>query len=860
MKDASGPNCRIKIALGNEIREELIAKSAFTIGRGRDSDIQIVSPNISRVHLSVEIRENTFWVSDFGSANGSFINNKEIGRHQAIQYKIGDQIRLGESKEIIVLEFREAKLTAPPPPPAEINLDETKPDAHLHAAQQALAQPVRSVVIDHSAVERILNQARALAAQLKDAAEIEAKKILNGAQTGAFQISAEAKLQAIQIMKEAEDGTKSRVEEIIRKAHRDGDQVLAEYKPRAEKLVADARIAATTIKNSAQEETDGLLNDAYQKCNTLISAAEETVSNIDKEAKRGAELILNEAQGEVDRILRDTQESSRKIRIKNEQDLSEIKLDSEKKAQQRLDQAKNECDKIIAHASAHAESQKQNLLARANEEAKDIINEATRKAKLSSQEITRQFQDDHVKLGQTKESLERNISRLAQQRDDAEKHQIEAHDALLATKHKLDEVQKQLGEAELLTKKRGSELHSQILNLEESLAGKTKAIEKLETGSLEVLAKRKQEEEITLQLRSESVALQTKVKDLQTQQTQLETRLSSLDKQIDQERSRLKESLDSEMSLLRKDATLEIKKIREQANVDHAKSRASQDSELANLKNKELDLIKTLRAEADAKTKLAKKHQAIEMARALEIYLTPKLQSALKLQDLPAANFQTFFQDITAVVTNLMVDDSASGADPGLTQSASSMGIPVKQHRARKKVFAAVAGVAIVGFASLFYYQEKYGDHRSASEIFAEELRDREAKKPKFVPDITNDYKHSYTDNVIFTESYTEFKSDPKQQSKWIRDLNKFFINDLKLNENSVVRFIPLESGLISQLQEKQKIIHFETQTEDIRLMRELEVASVDRLTEIVGGEKNYKAFREFEKNYFQQHRMPASK
>ena len=83
MKEARVPLCRIKILTGNEIREELVEKTAFTIGRGRDADIQIASPNISRVHLSVEIRASACWVSDFGSANGSFINNKEIARHQA---------------------------------------------------------------------------------------------------------------------------------------------------------------------------------------------------------------------------------------------------------------------------------------------------------------------------------------------------------------------------------------------------------------------------------------------------------------------------------------------------------------------------------------------------------------------------------------------------------------------------------------------------------------------------------------------------------------------------------------------------------------------------------------------------------
>ncbi len=879
MKAARAPSCRVMITLGNDIREEFVEKAAFTIGRGRDADIQINSPNISRVHLSVEIREAAIWVADFGSSNGSFINTKEIARHQAVQYKPGDKIKLGEAKEVLTLEMRAPLLVVDPV--GEINLDDTQPEAEIAAAVAKATPPPIIATIDHAAAERILNQARAIAGQLKEAAEIDAKKIVADAGIEAQQkiqdatdegrrilgnahlerqkVEIEASTQATQILKDAEDATKPRVEEIYRNANLAGEQILSEYKPKADKMIVDARLTATTIKTSAQEEADKLLKETYQKCTSVQITSEESALKNEKEAKAKADAILKEAQDEVDKILREAQDLTRKMRQTNEQDLNEIKAQSEKKAQQRLDQAKLEADKIILHANESAEAQKQSILAKANDEAKETINDATRKASSAAREVSRSFQDEHLRLSQTLETLGRDISRINLQKAEAETRYNLSNDDLSLAKSKLADVQKQLSEAEISANQKVAELQSRVTALDESIAAKTKLAQDLDVHAQEALNKRHQEEEATLQFRNESSSLQKKISDDQALEAQLVARVASLDKHIEQERTRMKETLDGEMNVLRKEISADIKKMRDQANVDHAKARASQDTELTNIRNKELDLIKSLRAEADAKAKLARRHQAIEMARALEVYLTPKLQDALKTQDLPAEHFQNFFKDITNVVTNLLVDDSPSGVDAGQIMNPKASIADFANTKQRKKIFMQAAGATVVLLGVLFYFQDKYGDHRTASELFAEELREKEAKKPKFVPTITNDYKSSYTDNVIFTDSYAQFKADSQKQSKWIKDLNKFFINDLNLSENSVVKFIPLEAELISQLEDKRKIIHFETQNDDIKGMRDLEQNSVEKITEILGGEENYKAFRDFEKNYFQQNRMPAS-
>lgn len=62
----------------------------ITIGRALDCDLCVLEPGLSRRHAEVEIVEGEMWVRDLGSANGTFINKKQINIAQA---KDGDRIQ-----------------------------------------------------------------------------------------------------------------------------------------------------------------------------------------------------------------------------------------------------------------------------------------------------------------------------------------------------------------------------------------------------------------------------------------------------------------------------------------------------------------------------------------------------------------------------------------------------------------------------------------------------------------------------------------------------------------------------------------------------------------------------------------------
>ena len=62
------------------------------IGRGKEADIQLKSPVISREHASIQPGTPEWTLTDLGSKNGTFLNGKRI--HRVERLKAGDVIQI----------------------------------------------------------------------------------------------------------------------------------------------------------------------------------------------------------------------------------------------------------------------------------------------------------------------------------------------------------------------------------------------------------------------------------------------------------------------------------------------------------------------------------------------------------------------------------------------------------------------------------------------------------------------------------------------------------------------------------------------------------------------------------------------
>ncbi len=70
-------------------------QSIWTLGRDKNSGIHLVDSYASRSHAAIYYKEQKFYLVDFNSTNGSYVNGERI--FESIELKDGDHIRLGNT-------------------------------------------------------------------------------------------------------------------------------------------------------------------------------------------------------------------------------------------------------------------------------------------------------------------------------------------------------------------------------------------------------------------------------------------------------------------------------------------------------------------------------------------------------------------------------------------------------------------------------------------------------------------------------------------------------------------------------------------------------------------------------------------
>ena len=89
----------LEIIEGPDIGQSFALKNAEVfIGRHGQCGLVLHDPEVSRRHLKIAPGENSWWVDDLGSTNGSFVNGQRI-THQTVVS--GDRIQIGQSVLII---------------------------------------------------------------------------------------------------------------------------------------------------------------------------------------------------------------------------------------------------------------------------------------------------------------------------------------------------------------------------------------------------------------------------------------------------------------------------------------------------------------------------------------------------------------------------------------------------------------------------------------------------------------------------------------------------------------------------------------------------------------------------------------
>jgi pSer/pThr/pTyr-binding forkhead associated (FHA) protein len=130
------------------LKEIPLTQAAATIGRLPDNTVQIDNLAVSGHHARIYWEEGHYVIEDLGSLNGTYVNNKRVGKATLIH---GDQVLIGKH----VVEFKNEGApalgaTAPKAGPATPKLDatvvlDTKKAQGMIAEKGAPVSPARSV-------------------------------------------------------------------------------------------------------------------------------------------------------------------------------------------------------------------------------------------------------------------------------------------------------------------------------------------------------------------------------------------------------------------------------------------------------------------------------------------------------------------------------------------------------------------------------------------------------------------------------------------------------------------------------------------------------------------------------------------
>ena len=91
---------------GGIVRKEALLKPVVRIGRGRDCEVVIEHPRVSRIHATLELRDGAYHLHDAKSSGGTFVDDSPV--YAPVRLRSGSSCRLGRhAEESVTLVYHE---------------------------------------------------------------------------------------------------------------------------------------------------------------------------------------------------------------------------------------------------------------------------------------------------------------------------------------------------------------------------------------------------------------------------------------------------------------------------------------------------------------------------------------------------------------------------------------------------------------------------------------------------------------------------------------------------------------------------------------------------------------------------------
>ncbi len=850
-----GHVCLIRITSPEGVEtSHTIDKETFTIGRSSEADVRVNLSAISRLHLKVQVTGRHLLLIDLGSANGTTVEQEPLRAHAAYAYQVGESVYLGRGGGKMTLELVQSSVAAAKISSVTMSIAQNpqKPRAVIptHNARNIEPEsepdlpPVPSIETPEVAAPQTAPP-RHVSLAIEMPKEPVPTEIIARANRQAEQIIIDAKNTVIAKQSEWANEAKAKAheegEKALESARDVATQMLTQAREESEKILSDARLSVSNVKLDAQTEASVIIDKAHSKASETLQKADATSDRILNESKKRVGDRLSEVEAKAESLLHEARATSAKIREEATREHERAKVDAKLKITQFMKQAESEAIDIAATAKHKAEA----IQTDAVEKAAGILKEAAQKAELEREQLFKRADLEIARINSDKETF-------LKQRAAAE----------------LDYKEIEKGVTEMRGESAKITLETEQLKLEYQEAQRTKNFYEDEIKKIrEEIEKARGEQ---AQIEKDMKLALNKTQDANQRLEEIKKQHESTEQDIQKQRSGVEREMAHQKALAEKElqdvrmtAAKEAKELREKARIDHEARLRQEEEEILKMRLTEVNEAKERKIADERQMKLAKRHHMNEIARQLEIFLIPPIHEAFNGQPLPPA-LQSQTQNLREIVTRVMTGDSVMPKAASELQTIIQYDHDVQSATRKLKIKQYSAAAVVVVFAVIYLLfpealksVKNHLSHfvfpvKTGSDLYVEKLAADRANQPKYNPQQTENYYQNYTDNVLYKKDYVSFKLNNEIKEKWILSLNRFFVEDLKLDENMIVSFVASEIELVDRLRALRERINPQYEAEGIEKMRSAEFASLTSIKSQLENESHYKRFREFEKSFIE--------
>lgn len=887
---------QIDILISAPDKEESISLvgQEFIFGRSPNSSVYLNDPGFSRSHFKLFLQNNSVWIADLGSSNGTFLNGERLESEREVA--LDDIVRIMNSSiEIKIIDFKFDD--------SEGELSEEYPEG-----------------LDLSS----------LSEQIISAANLKVEQIIQAANEKSSEIIKTAKLDSERLRADALHVSEKSISEKQKKAEATLEQYKIEHKAAIEKeLALEKKKKAEEIEShflndkakmqkKLEDEASAIALENEKKKNDLIKGLKQFDDQMSAKKEDYAKLEiqfeerLKKTNDELDlKVLAKKEEISKlEANYKEEKRKHSETIEREaKERQSELQQVINDYElkiktkqKEIEKLEAEASKEKDRLLVQVEQdievrknELQFMLNEVESKINSKKQEITKleiahenqknkQFQMLEAQMENKRFELneqlaeyeakvaasEKEFSSLFERYESKKNDQISDLQKLGNLKEKTEEEIKHL-EIELITHKKKNE--EQLRNDHSVLSVLHQEIEKFKgiKHDLEVACNKMNHEHNELQkvlteikkiTANEEEAIKQKRATLQT----IEAEIKKMTAQ--------KEVIVPKLATLNNDLIALTKKV-EAASLISANSQSEHAKEVASLKanflqnkaNLEEEMRKLKEAEEKRLQDLTRqelnqinkiKEDSLRLVLDLENSITKELSNSTSkvfATTIGVAKFREIAPDYEKSVRASLQAGVLKLLQNELTPSEARKGksLSTNQKVWKPVTLGVVASALVFGLLPYIYRQVQDQNDPIKQQLEAQARAAAVVPIKKFTPTKVATLGSTFVNSVIYTEEFCEIYAQEKFRSELMKKGSAYLYKQWQINEEKSIESYAIIFSLIDTLKAKTEKIDPDYEKRDIDKMVAIEKETMKKLEKILGNEVRLEAALKFQTRYYQE-------